>query len=162
MAAWIYPFYKISDEIFRPWIPIRIINPKNNETITTLALLDTGADYCVFPKFIAEQAKLDLKGEAISSETMQGLAETKIEVWKHEFKIYLLSPDSKTVVCKNKDLIIGCVDHDNIPPILGFNNFMCSFKITFNHATKKIIIRRPTQNLIFQPSNISKNFLSAH
>lgn len=140
MATWIYPFYKISDEIFRPWIPIRIINPKNNEAITALALLDTGADHCVFPKFVAEQLKLDLKQDAIDSETMQGLAETKIDVWKHQFIINLLSPDSKTVVCKSKELIIGCVDHDNIPPILGFSNFMCNFKITFNHATKKILM----------------------
>ncbi|SFP92527.1 pepsin/retropepsin-like aspartic protease family protein [Parafilimonas terrae] len=140
MATWIYPFYKISDEIIRPWIPIKIINPKNDKTINILALLDTGADHCVFPKFVAEQATLDLKADAISNETMQGLAETKIEVWKHAFKIHLLSPDQKTVVCKSKDLIVGCVDHDNIPPILGFSNFMCDFKITFNHATKKIII----------------------
>lgn len=140
MAIWIYPFHKITDEIYRPWISIKIINPKNNEFINTLALLDTGADHSVFPKFVPDQTKLDLKVDAISSETMQGLAEAKIEVWKHSFIIHLLSPDRKSVVWKGKETIIGCVDHDNIPPILGFSNFMCNFKITFNHATKKIIV----------------------
>ena len=140
MATWVYPFHKITDEIYRPWIPVQIINPNNNQLITVLALLDTGADHCVFPKFVAEQTKLDLKGDAISSETMQGLAESKIEVWKHSFKINLMSPDRKNIVWKSKEMIIGCVEHDNIPPILGFSNFMCHFKVTFNHATKKIII----------------------
>jgi hypothetical protein len=140
MATWIYPFHKISDEIIRPWIPVQIVNPANNKTINTLALLDTGADHCVFPKVIADQTGLDLKGAAISSEVMQGLAESKIEVWKHSFKIHLLSPDRKSVIWKSKELIVGCVDHDNIPAILGFSNFMCDFKITFNHSTKKILI----------------------
>ncbi len=140
MATWIYPFVKITDEIYRPWIPIQIINPKNNESITTLALLDTGADHSVFPKFVAEQTKLDLKRDALSSEQMQGLADEKIEVWQHLFKINLLAPDHKTVLWKSKEMTIGCVGHDNIPAILGFSNFMCHFKISFNHATKKIIL----------------------
>jgi predicted aspartyl protease len=140
MAIWVYPFHKISDEIFRPWIPVQIINPANNQLITVLALLDTGADFCVFPKFVADQTNIDLKGAALSSETMQGLAESRIEVWKHSFRINLLSPDRKNVVWKSKELIVGCVEHDNIPPILGFSNFMCNFKIAFNHATKKILV----------------------
>ena len=140
MAIWIYPFFKISDEIYRPWIPIQIVNPKNNEFVSTMALLDTGADHCVFPKFAADQTKLDLKGEALDSEELQGLAKDKIKVWKHSFRIHLQSPDRKSIVWKSKDLVVGCVEHDNIPPILGFSNFMCNFKITLNHATKKILI----------------------
>ena len=140
MAIWIYPFHKITDEIYRPWIPIEIINPKNNKVVSTMALVDTGADHSVFPRFAADQTQLNLKDDAISSETMQGLAESKIEVWKHSFKIHLRSPDRKSVLWRSKEMIIACVEHDNIPPILGFSNFMCHFKITFNHATKKIII----------------------
>lgn len=145
MATWVYPFYKISDQIIRPWIPIQIVNPINNETVTTMALLDTGADYCVFPKLVADQTKIDLKGTALSTESMQGMGETKIDVWKHTFRINLMAPDRKSIIWKSKDIIVGCVDHDNIPAILGFNNFMCHFKITYNHATKKIVIDdRPT------------------
>ena len=105
-----------------------------------MALLDTGADYCVFPKLVADQLGIDLKGAALSSEVMQGPGETKIEVWKHNFRLELQSPDRKSIIWRGKDKIVGCVQHDNIPPILGFSNFMCSFKITFNHAIKKIVI----------------------
>ena len=80
MAVHIYPFYKILDELFRPWIPISIINPANSKQISVMALLDTGADHCVFPKYIADQLDIDLKGTALSSEVMQGLAESKIEL----------------------------------------------------------------------------------
>jgi len=110
-----------------------------------MALLDTGADHCVFPKFVADQLGLDLKGAALSMETMQGLAESKIDVWKHSFKIELQSPDRKHIIWRGKETIVGCVEHDNIPSILGFSNFMGHFKVTFNHATRKILIDdRPT------------------
>jgi predicted aspartyl protease len=138
MATHIYPFYKISDQIIRPWIPIFIINPANNSRLGIFALLDTGADHCVFPKTIVDQLGIDLKTG--TTEVMQGLAEHKIEVWKHNFRIDLQSPDRKGIVWKGKETIVGCVEHDNIPPILGFSNFMSHFKITFNHATKKILI----------------------
>jgi hypothetical protein len=105
-----------------------------------MALLDTGADHCVFPKLVADQLGIDLKEAALSSEVMQGLGENKIEVWKHLLKLELQSSDRKQIIWKGKDTIIGCVEHDNIPPILGFSNFMCNFKVTFNHATKKILI----------------------
>ena len=77
MAFNIYPFYKISNELFRPWIPVTIINPANNKFIKVFALLDTGADHCVFPKLVADQLGLDLKGAALSSEIMQGLERPK-------------------------------------------------------------------------------------
>lgn len=139
MATHVYPFHKISDEIIRPWIPVRIINHNDaTKSIDVLALLDTGADYCVLPKFVAVELGIDLTTGV--REEMQGLGEEKIVVWKHSFKIHLLTPDRKNVFSKSKELIIGVVEHDNIPPILGFCNFMCSFKITFNHKSKKIII----------------------
>ena len=98
------------------------------------------ADHCVFPKFVAEQLGLDLKGGAIETEIMQGLGKTQIEVWKHHFKIELQTSDRKNIFWKSKELIVGCVEHDNIPAILGFSNFMCHFKVGFNHATKRIVI----------------------
>jgi len=48
MPVHIYPFYKVSDEIKRPWIPVRIVNNKTGDYTDTMALLDTGADHCVF------------------------------------------------------------------------------------------------------------------
>ena len=71
---------------------------------------------------------------------MQGLGSVKIPVWKHEFKIELPTQDKKSIFWKSKKMTIGCVEHDTIPPILGFDGFICHFKIQFNYATKKIVI----------------------
>ena len=62
MAFQAYPFYKGPDGILRPWVTINIINPATNITMSIMALLDTGADKCVFPKVVADQLGLDLKG----------------------------------------------------------------------------------------------------
>lgn len=140
MASHIFPFYKISDEIVRPWVPIQMVNPVNNKKIAVFALLDTGADHCVFPKLVAEQLGLDLKINHCGRETMQGLSGSKIDIWKHNFKIELLSADRSKVIWRGSENKIACVEHDNIPPILGFINFMCHFKVVFNHSTKKILL----------------------
>ncbi len=141
MATHVYPFFKLPNEPFRPWIPIVIANPTNGKVLTIMALLDTGADKCVFPKIVADQLGItDLKGTASGTEQLQGVGEIKIPVWKHSFRVDLASPDRKSIVWKGKEMVVDCVEHDNISPILGFSNFMTHFKITFNHATKKIII----------------------
>jgi len=145
MPVHIYPFYKVSDEIKRPWIPVRIVNNKTGDYTDTMALLDTGADHCVFPNFVAEQCKHNLQHPEFGTEDMQGMGKDKINVSKHGFRIELQSPDRKQTIWKSKDMIVGCVEHDNIAAILGFSNFMCHFKITFNHATNRIIVdTKPT------------------
>ena len=140
MAFQIYPFYKGPDGIFRPWVSVNIINPTTHAAISVLALLDTGADKCVFPKVVADQLGLDLKGAAVGEEIMQGLGAVKIPVWKHEFRIELPTSDKRGIFWKSKNMTIGCVEHDTIPPILGFEDFMCHFKIMFNYATRRIVI----------------------
>ena len=136
----VYSFTKIANEIYRPLLPIKIINPINNEFITVLALADTGADDCLFPKFIAEHVKHDLKGPTAVFCSNQGIGESKVDLWKHPFKIHFLDPTRKEVVWKGKDCLIGCTDHDNVHALLGFANFLCHFRITFNYPTKKIIV----------------------
>jgi hypothetical protein len=108
-----------------------------------LALLDTGADACVFPKTIPETLGYNLKDPNAPHSINQGIGENKVELWKHKFKLELLSPDRKSVVWKSKECLIGCVDHNNVPPLLGFESFLCNFRITFNYSTKKIIIEVP-------------------
>ncbi len=141
MAKNVYPFFKLPNEPPRPWVPVLVTNVTTGKSLIVMALLDTGADKCLFPKTIADQLGVaDFKADAISTDEMQGVGENKIPVWVHRFKIDLMSPDRKTTVWKGKEVDVACVEHNNIPAILGFNNFMTHFKITFNHATKKILM----------------------
>ena len=139
MKTYVYSFVKINADVYRPLVPIVIINPLNNLSIAILGLIDTGADDCLFPKVVADTLGHNLKGNTALFCENQGIGQNKVELWKHPFKIQLLSPDRKTVCWKSKECLVGCTDHDNVHPLLGFANFLCDFRITFNYATKKII-----------------------
>lgn len=137
----IYPFIDNGNGVYRPFVPIRIINPLDNINILLYGLLDTGADECIFPKFICEATNHNLKGEGVISSDSQGVGQGSVTNWKHTFIIELLTPDKKTVFWRSKQNLIGCLDHDSAPPLLGFKNFMVNFRITFNYPTKRIIIQ---------------------
>jgi len=76
--TYVYTFTKIENEVYRPLLPITIINPINNLHISILALADTGADDCLFPKFIAEQLKYDLKAATAVFSSNQGIGESRL------------------------------------------------------------------------------------
>ena len=127
----------------RPFVPVRIINPETRQSFVYMALLDTGADACCFPKHVAEATGHDLKHIDVITSINGGLSGTGVSTWKHSFVIELLSPDRKTAVWKNKKALIDCVDHDNLPPLLGCVDFLSFLKITFNYKTSRIIIELP-------------------
>lgn len=136
----IYPFFKDSLGKLRPLIPIKIVNPHTSDSIITMALLDTGADACVFPKFIADRTKHNLKAEGVISNIQQGVGESKVECWKHTYVIHLLSPDRKSEIWKSKAILIDCLDHDNAPPLLGWDGFMKNFTFSFQYSLNRILI----------------------
>lgn len=44
------PFIKFSpDDVPRPWLPVKIINPHTKQSISLYGLIDTGADECAIP-----------------------------------------------------------------------------------------------------------------
>ncbi len=140
MPPQIYSFVKTEDDVYRPWIPVKIMNAADPSKFTIMhALLDTGADECLFTANAVKQAGFDLKSASKTKE-MQGVGADKILSWYHPFRIDLLKPDLKTVFWKSGVIEVACIEHDNILPILGFTNLLCHFKITFNYATRKIML----------------------
>lgn len=124
-------------------IPIRISNPTANKSINAFALIDTGADNCVFPQTIAERTEHNLKGDGVLNYISQGVGEHSVTVYQHTFIIELYAPNKKNIVWRSEQELIGCLDHDNIPPLLGFNDFVAQFKISFNYSTKTLTIEIP-------------------
>jgi hypothetical protein len=145
MAFQVYPFVCVKDidgnTFYRPWVPIRIINPKDKKQfIQAQALLDTGADECVFPKFTVDQTGRDFIIDATGDKDMQGVGAGKIPVRFHSFIVQILTADMQGVFWSSKEMTVNVLDHDDILPILGFNNCLGHFKITFNYATRKVIV----------------------
>src|SRR5258707_11475388 len=105
--TYVYSFAKIQNEIYRPLLPVTIITPISNASLTTMALADTGADDCLFPKVIADQLGHDLKGPTAIFSSNQGIGENKVNQWKHPFRMQLLDPPRMQVVWKGKDCLVG-------------------------------------------------------
>ena len=140
MSTWVYSFTKFpGSTIIRPWINIKIINPINNKEQMFSALLDTGADRSVFPQAVCDVLELPLTPSTPKGQ-LTGIDGKPLETFLHPLKIVLIDPKTGKDAWKSKEVIIDCIPQNNIPPILGFENFMCFFKITFNHASHKIII----------------------
>lgn len=145
MTVQIYPFVCVKDidnnVFYRPWVPIRIVNPKDKKQfIQSHALLDTGADECVFPKYSVDQTGRHLIKDMSGTKEMQGVGNGKIPVWFHSFIVQILTPDLKNVFWSSKEMTVNVVGHDEILPILGFSNCLAHFKITFNYASKRVIV----------------------
>ncbi|MFN3533432.1 MAG: hypothetical protein ACK41Q_13130, partial [Candidatus Brocadia sp.] len=49
-----YPFTDFKNGIYRPYLPLRIINPHTDKSYKTFGLITTGADECIIPAFIAK------------------------------------------------------------------------------------------------------------
>lgn len=141
MLTQVYPF--LGNPIFRPIVPIRVINPTSKKAITTYALLDTGADSCMFPNFVPETLGYVLKDGLLVPNNL-GLGGKK-DAWSHPFRIELLDAGRQSIVWKSGEITIRCIEDEKkqMPPILGFSDFMCHFRVSFNHSTKRIVIQDP-------------------
>lgn len=138
-----YPFIGTGNT-YRPFIPVRIRNPFEEDAyIDVQALLDSGADSCVFPHFVAEATFHNLKADAAIRYVSQGVGQTSVTVYQHTFVLELFDQRQKTIIWKSKPQLHGCVDHDEIPALLGFNDFMSQFIITFNYKTKITTLEIP-------------------
>ncbi len=139
----VYPFIKLDNGSMRPMVPVMIENPFTKQMIGMMALLDTGADANCFPAYIANNTGHNLKHPDVETSVNSGIEGGKTQTWKHTFKIHLLDDKTKKPVWKTKQILIDCVDHDNMPPLLGCRGFLCELKITFNYKTNRIIIELP-------------------
>lgn len=137
----VYSFFQIDKDRHRPMIPIKIINPVNNEEIKAWGLLDTGADKCLFPKGICDVLKIDIKTGRQDGAT--GIEGNSMSTWVHPFKVQLLDPKTGEAIWKSKEIQIGCCEHDNAPILLGWENCMQCLSIRFNYPTKRIVIEVP-------------------
>ncbi len=124
----------------QPSVPIRLTNPVNGKkSIITYALLDTGADGCLFSGDIAEKVGHSLQGRGVKSKVNIGIGQFKLAVYKHSFRIELLCPEQKDVVWTSEPLLIDCSDAEPMV-ILGMDEFLKNFKITFDYPNEEVTL----------------------
>ena len=140
MAQFAYNFTKFPNNVIRPLVNVRIINPVTNQSIQTKCLVDTGADKCVFPENFATILGHDLKNNGCVIENSKGVGGIDVPTWLHTYKIELFTEDFKTRIWKSDSIQIGCLEHNNIFPLLGYIGFLEHMNIRLNYPTKKIVI----------------------
>ncbi len=128
----------------RPKIPITLENPDTGITTARIfALVDTGADRCMMPKYIADSTGHQLKHPAAEKKVMTGIGGVGIDTWLHTFKISLWNPEQSAIAWTSPNQKIGCVEHDNVGPILGSSDFLKHFSVKVNYLTKEVVIEIP-------------------
>lgn len=117
-----------------------VVNPFTNRGIALDCLLDTGADASLMPGFIATMTGHDLKNAEVERNKTQGVGGVPLVCYKHTFILKIMSFDRKKLVWESERLLIDCVEHNNVPPLLGTEGVLSSFSTTFNYKQNSIII----------------------
>jgi len=106
--------------------------------LDVIALIDSGADITVIPRGLADFLCLDLKGKTNISNGIGGevkVKDTKVTIQiskgheRYNFRIPI-------------QVIMG---PDEVPPLLGRNNFFDKFIISFDNRNERITLKRNIQ-----------------
>jgi len=135
-----FPFLLIpKDELPRPWLPIRIINPYTGLFIETLGLVDTGADDCAVPAFFAEELGHKLKkGSPKTVRTAGGL----ITAYSHTTQIKIYDIRTKKCVYTIKETLIDFMPNLHCV-LLGVKDFLERFELHINYPKFTFSIKHP-------------------
>lgn len=131
MAVLEFPFERRSSTIFqqvyRPIAKVSFWSNKIRLWVEIVMIVDTGADYTLLPRFYSFDLGIDLKKECIPYSTT-GVGGTE--------KVYIFK-NAKIKLGKWQRIVpIGFLDRDNIPPLLGRQGFLETFKVLlYKHNT---------------------------
>ena len=127
----IFPFQHITTnrfgEVFRPYAKIQVFKKDLRIYVNRVLVVDTGADFTIFPRKDAFLFGIDLEKEATIEETFGIGGKERIFLYKN-LKVKL----------GNKELTIpvGFLNRNDIPALLGRQQFMEHFKVSFEkHKT---------------------------
>lgn len=125
-----FPFEIKSSGIFgtirRPMAKIDFWSKLSKNWVEIIMLVDSGADYTLLPKFYAEDLGINLEKDCQIHSTF-GIGGSECVYILRKIKVKLLNWKFA--------IPIGFLERDNIPPLLGRQNFLENFKIVFFRYT---------------------------
>lgn len=121
-----FPYEVKKSSIFkfvrRPVVIASFWSRRFNRFVEYSLIVDTGADYTLFPKAIAADLGIDLRRDCVQFKS-RGVG--------GEAKVYLVKTKIAIMIGNVKRQIpLGFLDHDDIPPFLGRQECLDSFKLT--------------------------------
>jgi hypothetical protein len=123
--------------IFRPILPIRIINPHTGNHLRTYGLIDTGADDCAIPAGIAAVLGHNLlAGSTKDIATGNGIT----KAYAHTTKFEIFHPVTNDLLYTIPDTPIDFMPNLQVV-LLGVNNFMSRFVLHIDYPKKIFSIK---------------------
>ena len=125
-----FTFEKSSSQIFgsvwRPIAKVGFWSRKIRGWVDIIMIIDTGADYTILPRFYAFDLGISLHKDCETYQTF-GIGGSE--------KVYLLRNAKVKLGKWGRFVPVGFLDRDDIPPLLGRQEFLEIFKVTLaNHA----------------------------
>jgi hypothetical protein len=134
------PFTQFRGNIYRPTLPIRIINPHNpGSAYRTIGIIDTGADDCAIPAAYAPLLGHNLQaGMPKKIGTGNGIT----TAYSHVTKIEIFNPVTKEIAYTLEDTPIDFLPNLSLS-LLGVQNFLSRFVLTIDYPKKTFSIQFP-------------------
>lgn len=135
-----FPFQKRHSEIFgdvyRPMAKVNLWSYKIMDWVEAVMLVDSGADYTLLPHFYANILGIDLKNQCASFRTM-GVGGTESVSLLREHPVQLGAWEAR--------VSIGFLSRDNVPPLLGRQDFLEKLRVVFDRHTTYFYSRMKTR-----------------
>ena len=121
-----FPFDKsysrIFKNVYRPIAKVNFWSMKINNWVEVIMIVDTGADYTLLPRFYSIELGIDINKKCTVHKT-GGIGGKE--------KVYLYRKAKIKLGKWDRIIPIGFLNRDNIPPLLGRQDFLETFKVTF-------------------------------
>lgn len=111
--------------IHRPIAQVFFQSKRRDQWYETLMIVDTGADYTLLPKYFSVRLDVDLKKDCRIFKT-GGIG--------GEEKVYLLPSIKAKLGTWERQVPVGFLDRDDIPPLLGRYLFLETFETLFSSS----------------------------
>jgi predicted aspartyl protease len=134
------PFTLCRGGIYRPMLPIRIINPNvDGGVYRTIGLIDTGADECAIPAAYASILGHNLlSGQSKQIGTGNGIT----TAYSHSTTIEIYDPATKDIGYRLDETPIDFMPNLTIV-LLGVKSFLNRFILTIDYPRKTFSIQSP-------------------
>jgi len=123
--------FSLIDNVPRPYLPIRIINPHTGMSFPTWGLIDTGADECAVPARLAPLLGHNL-ALGYERDIITGSGPTK--AYSHTTKIEIYNPHTYQLEHSIDNALIDYMS-GLLVPLLGVKSFLRNFilHIDYHH-----------------------------
>ena len=122
---------KLFGSIYTPIIKVKLWSDLSNSWLEVEMVIDTGADYTILPGFIAYELGIDMFKDCRILK-MQGVGGVE-KVYFHDNVKVMVGPHERNIP-------VGFMDTDTIPPLMGRHQFIETFQTEFM-KNKEIIFK---------------------